>query len=81
MATKYNYTTTVINKNGEKITLYYSDGTVLSLSTGRAFPCTLKIFRGIAKENGGTITRKRNLQFGEYINVKTGKTEKLWGID
>lgn len=81
MTTKYNYTTTVTNKNGEKITLFYSDGTVLCLNSGRTFPCTLRFFRGIARVNGGTITRKRNLQPGEYINIKTGKTEKLWGID
>ena len=81
MATKYNYTTTVTNKDGEKITLFYSDGSVLVINSGRVFPCTLKIFRGIAKENGGEIIRRRNLKTGEYINIKTGKVEKLWGIE
>ena len=76
---KFNYSTKVVNKNGEVINLFYNEGHVLVLNTGRTFPCTLKIFRTIAKENGGKVVKSPNLKTGEYINYKTGKVEKVWG--
>ncbi len=57
MANKFNYTTEVVNIHGQRITLVYSSGIVTAQPSGRTFPCTLSIFRGIARENGGTISK------------------------
>lgn len=76
---KFNYTAKVVNNQGVELTLNYNNGHVLVVNTGRTFPCTLKIFRGIVKENNGTLTKSPNLKLGQYINVKTGKVESLYG--
>lgn len=78
---KFHYTAKVVNNQGVELTLSYVNGVVLVVNSGRSFPCTLKIFRGIVKENGGTLTKSPNLKVGQYINKKTGKVESLWGCE
>lgn len=78
---KFHYTAKVVNNQGVELTLSYVNGVVLVVNSGRSFPCTLKIFRGIVNENGGTLTKSPNLKLGQYINKKTGKVESLWGCE
>lgn len=80
MNTKYEYTTVITGDQGSKITLVYNSGTAMNINTGRAVICTMKFFRDLAKKHGSKIIRRPNLNLGEYINIHTGKIEKVWGI-
>ncbi len=80
MATKYNYLGVFSNNKGEIITLFYSNGIALNINTGKAIETNYKVFSTIVKNHNGKITKKPNLKFGEYININTGKIEKLYGI-
>ena len=60
MANKFNYTTEVVNIHGQRITLRWNSGVVSAYPSGRTFPCTLPLFRGIARENGGQVVKSLN---------------------
>lgn len=49
------YRAKVINQYGDEITLEYSYRVCKCVNSGNSFPCNLKLFLGIVKENNGII--------------------------
>ena len=82
---KYNYSAKVEFKNMHW-NLSYNEGRMLIFAvedvynTLKHVPCNLKSFRHFVEvECGAKVVKTPVLRTGQYINVKTGKVESLWG--
>ena len=47
------YKAEMYNQYGDKIILEYNHKVCKCVNSGNSFPCNLKIFKGIVKENNG----------------------------
>jgi hypothetical protein len=59
--------------------LRHTGNTARNIETGAEVPMTRKEFRKFVKDFHGEFQREPKL--GEYFNVRTGKVERLWGLD
>ena len=84
---KFNYTAN-FEYNNKHWHLEYNNGYMLVFAhedvynTMKNVPCNLKSFRHFVEvECKAKVVKTPVLRTGQYINVKTGKVESLWGCE